>query len=435
MKHATALTLYELNMLVRELIEQEMDRAYWVQAELAEIRVVRGHCYIDLIEKNPLTNTPVARAQARIWANTWARLKPTFERTTGRPLAAGMKVMVKVTANFHEAYGFAWIVQDIDPTYTMGDMARKRQEIVRRLQDEGVFDLNKELTIPMFAQRIAVISSAGAAGYGDFCDQLDHNRAGIAFSHELFQAVMQGDGVEGSIIQALDAIYGRLQDFDVVVIIRGGGAVSDLSGFDSYLLALNVCNFPLPVVTGIGHERDDTVIDMVAHTRVKTPTAAAEFLTDHLSSVLNHLTEMQQRVADALGARWEKERMRLQVLSGRIPYSVMRACNMQRSYFQRVSSILSTIPAHRIEQQRHRVSLLESRLSSALTMRMEREQHRLAMTEQRLAMADPIRMLEKGYSITTVNGKTVRSCHEVRKGDVVTTRLADGTIRSKVLES
>ena len=294
------LSLLELNQLLAEVIEVGMPREYWVEAEISELREVRGHCYIDLIEKAEGTNTPVARASAKCWANTWSTVGPLFEKVTGQRLHTGMKVLMLVGANFHPAYGFSWIISDIDPTYTLGDMARKRQAIIDQLKREGVFDMQKELEMPLFCQHIAVISSANAAGYGDFVNQLESNAYGFKFVTQLFPATMQGEGVEQSIIDALNKIYasmssaqpsplnlpldpkGRFQSeaekelsaFDCVVIIRGGGATSDLSGFDTLALAENVAQFPLPVITGIGHERDESVLDMISHTRVKTPTAA-----------------------------------------------------------------------------------------------------------------------------------------------------------------
>ena len=231
-------TLYELNRLVSKVIESEMPNEYWVEAELSECRESRGHCYMELIQKDERTATPIAKASAKCWANKWMLIRPGFERTTGQRLHAGMKVLLKVFAQFHEAYGFSWIVTDIDPTYTLGDMVRKRQEIIRQLKEEGVFDLQKELQLPLFCQRIAVISSETAAGYGDFCNQLADNPYGFQFQTRLFPAIMQGEGVEQSIINALGRIFSEYSDdsedsdipFDCVVIIRGGGATSDMSG-------------------------------------------------------------------------------------------------------------------------------------------------------------------------------------------------------------
>ena len=276
------ISLLELNLMVRGTIERGLPDEYWVEAELSEIRESHGHCYMELVEKDLPGNTPVARARATCWRQTWAMLRPYFERTTEQTFRAGLKVLLKVYAQFHEAYGVSWIVTDIDPAFTMGDMARKRQMIIARLKEMGVFDLNRELEIPMFAQRIAVISSETAAGYGDFYRQLTDNEYGFTFEINLFPAIMQGERVEQSIIAALDKINARCDDFDCVVIIRGGGATSDMSGFDTLALAENVANFPLPVITGIGHDRDESVLDMVANTRVKTPTAAAALLISRL---------------------------------------------------------------------------------------------------------------------------------------------------------
>ena len=290
-------TLQLLNALVREAIEIELPDEYWLEAELSECRESRGHCYMELVEKDETSNTPIARASAKCWKQTWAMLQPYFERTTGQSLRAGMKVLLKVYAQFHEAFGFSWIVTDIDPTFTLGDMAQRRQAIIRKLKEEGVFDLQRELTIPRFCQRIAVISAETAAGYGDFCRQLTENEYGLQFEPTLFPAIMQGEQVEQSVIAALNSIHEQINDFDIVVIIRGGGSTSDMSGFDTLALAENVANFPLPIITGIGHDRDECVLDMVSNMRVKTPTAAAAFLVDHLADTLQHLNDLQQRIS------------------------------------------------------------------------------------------------------------------------------------------
>ena len=274
-----ALSLYELNNLVRSRLEHAFPEEYWVQAELSDVRSnATGHCYLELIEKDARGNNLIARARAMIWNQVYRLLKPYFEQETGQAFVSGLKVLVKVTVGFHELYGYSLTILDIDPSYTLGDMARRRREILAKLEEEGVLTLNKELEMPLLPQRIAVISSATAAGYGDFCNQLAGNPYGYVFYPRLFPAMMQGERVEESIIGALNRIYSHAEAWDVVVIIRGGGATSDLSNFDSYLLAANCAQFPLPIITGIGHERDDTVIDAVAHTRVKTPTAAAEYL-------------------------------------------------------------------------------------------------------------------------------------------------------------
>ena len=273
-----------------------MPDEYWVEAELSECRESHGHCFMELIQKDEQNATPIAKASARCWASKWMLIRPGFERTTGQRLHAGMKVLLKVYAQFHETYGFSWIVTDIDPTYTLGDMARKRQEIIRQLKAEGVFDLQRELRLPLFCQHIAIISSETAAGYGDFCNQLADNPYGFRFEVTLFPAIMQGEDVEQSVINALESIYNGLPAYDCVVIIRGGGATSDMSGFDTLALAENVANFPLPIITGIGHDRDESILDMISHTRVKTPTAAAAFLIDHLKTVLDSLNDSQEQI-------------------------------------------------------------------------------------------------------------------------------------------
>ena len=312
-------SLLELNRLVRDALELSMPGDYWVEAELADVRESAGHCYMELVQKDEFGSTPVARASAKCWRSTWMLARPHFERVTGERIHAGMKVLLQVHAQFHENYGFSWIVTDIDPTFTLGDMARKRMEIVRTLKEEGVFDLNRELSIPLFAQRIAVISSATAAGYGDFCSQLSNNAYGFDFIVELFQAVMQGEQVEQSVIAALNRINECADLFDCVVIIRGGGATSDLSGFDTLALAENVANFPLPVITGIGHERDESVLDMVANTKVKTPTAAAAFLIENLKRVPDRIMSAGDRITTAVRRRLDYESMRLGRLAAGIP--------------------------------------------------------------------------------------------------------------------
>jgi len=405
-----SLTLRELNLLVRKAVETALPSTYWVEAELSEARESNGHCYMELIEKDAFSNAIVARASAKCWRNVWQLVRLHFERVTGERLHSGMKVLLQVYAQFHEAYGFSWIVADIDPTFTLGDMARKRQEVIRQLKEEGVFDLNKELTLPLFAQRIAVITSLTAAGYGDFCDQLAVNAYGFSFQPVLFQAIMQGERTEESIINALNLIYDERNNFDCVVIIRGGGAVSDLSCFDSLALAENVANFPLPVITGIGHERDESVLDMVAHTRVKTPTAAAVLLIDNLKCVSDRIAAAQERIATAVNQRMEAERMRLNHISANIPV---------------LFSLIKT-------RQETVINALSTRLDTAVRRQVERNIHRLQLLSQRIEALDPTLLLRRGYSITLHNGHAVLSTEELKEGDEIETRLNEGTIKSVI---
>ena len=439
------LTLFELNALVRQTLELGMPDDYWVEAELSEVHEVRGHCYMELIQKDDHNNTPVAKASAKCWASTWRLARPHFERVTGQQLHAGMKVLLKVSAQFHENYGFSWIVTDIDPTYTMGDMARKRQEIIRQLKEEGVFDLQKELQLPMFCQRIAVISSANAAGYGDFVNQLENNDYGFRFHTQLFPAVMQGEGVEQSVIAALNKIFARFKkedsslftlhsslNFDCVVIIRGGGATSDLSGFDTLALAENVANFPLPVITGIGHERDESVLDMVSHTRVKTPTAAAAFLISNLKSVLDEIEDCEQRIHAKVRQRMDMEKIRLLNYAQKIPmlFSVVRT-RQEALLGQLLVKMRSSI-GYRLQNERHRLIVLQNNMQPVLYRKLTDERHLLDLLSQRLIGLDPNRLLKRGYSITLKNGRTVRDVSQLKEGDELETRFENGTVRSVV---
>ena len=404
------LTLRQLNLMVKDAIEMQLPDEYWVEAELAECRERGGHCYLELIEKEDTTNTPVAKASAKCWRQTWQMIQPYFERTTGQALRTGMKVLLKVYAQFHEAYGFSWIVTDIDPTYTLGDMARKRQEIIRQLKEEGVFDLQRELCIPLFAKRIAVISAAEAAGYGDFCRQLEDNEYGFKFEITLFPAIMQGEQVESSVVEALNTIYHSIRDFDVVVIIRGGGAISDLSGFDTLALAENVAQFPIPIITGIGHDRDESILDMVANTHVKTPTAAAALLIDNLRQVLERINNAQQRITLAIHQRIANHKSRLTSLQTLIPALVERT----------------------LSNAKHRIELLENRLPAVTERIITNQKHKLSQIELMLQSYDPQLLLKRGYSITLMNGRAIRDPKELKVGDEIETRVEKGTIRSVV---
>lgn len=430
-----ALSLFELNSLVREAIEEYVTDEYWVEAELASAHESGGHCYMELIQKEDGSNTPIARASARCWRSTWALLKPHFERETGQTLRGGLKVLLQVYPQFHENFGFSWIVTDIDPTYTLGDMARRRQEIIRRLKEEGVFDLNKELELPLFAQHIAVISSDSAAGYGDFCKQLSENKQGFKFAVELFSAVMQGEQVEQTVIAALNEINERREDFDCVVIIRGGGSTSDLSGFDTLALAENVANFPLPVITGIGHDRDESVLDMVSHTRVKTPTAAAAFLIEHLQDVYSLIVEAEDDVIRCVTDRLQKERLRIDRLIELLPKQLAAFLTAQHARLGRLIELLPRQTAACLTSQRGNLDLLAATMRGVLERRMLRENHRMEMLEHRADAVNPEKLLQRGYSITRSNGRVVRSPEQLKAGDEIETTMEKGTIKSVVTKS
>ncbi|MCR4603655.1 MAG: exodeoxyribonuclease VII large subunit [Prevotella sp.] len=426
------LTLLELNGLVRSIIEQTMDAEYWVEAELSECHENRGHCYMELIEKDPASATPVARASARCWKARWMMVKPYFERITGQQLHAGLKVKLKVYAQFHEAYGFSWIVTDIDPTFTLGDMARKRQDIIRRLKDEGVFDMQKELVMPLFCQRIAVVSTQTAAGYGDFKAQLTGNEFGLQFTTRLFPAVMQGEQVEQSVIAALNAINEQIDDFDCVVIIRGGGAVADMSGFDTLALAENVAQFPLPIITGIGHDRDESILDMVSHVRVKTPTAVAQYLIDHLAQVLRRIDKARQRITLHVQGKIDTHKARLESLAIRIPVLFSLTKTRQESELEKMLQRFVNNAYKRLEQQGQRLNTIHVQMANAGNQQFTRAQHQLQLLEQRTRALAPQLILDRGYSITLFNGKAVSKATMLSTGDEIETRLQQGIIKSIV---
>ena len=405
------ISLYELNNLVKQALRRHLPDTYWIEAELSDVRSnYSGHCYLEFVQKDALGNNLIAKARGTIWSNVYKMLKPYFEEETGQAFASGIKVRVCVSVEFHELYGHSLTVVDIDPTYTVGDMIRKRREILRRLEEEGVLDLNKELDFPMLPQRIAVISSATAAGYGDFCNQLERNPYGLVFYPKLFPAIMQGERVEESIIAALDRIYAEMEHWDAVAIIRGGGATSDLSGFDSYDLAANCAQFPLPIITGIGHERDDTVIDSVVHTRVKTPTAAAEFLISCMYESALMLEDYTNRIIGGVEVRMEREKHRLERLTERIPMTTNMY--LQRGHFK--------------------IETIWQRLETALQHKMMKETHRLSLLEHRVMAASPEHLLKKGYSITMLNGKAVTDASTLKKGDRIVTMLHRGKIESEI---
>ena len=426
------LTLYELNSLVSSVIDIDLPDEYWVEAELSEAREVRGHCYMELVEKEEFANTPMARASAKCWASRWAVLRPKFERVTGQRLHAGMKLMLRVRAQFHAAYGFSWIVSDINPEYTMGDLARRRQEIIRQLKAAGVFDLQKDLRLPMFAQRVAVISSPGAAGYGDFCRHLADNASHYIYNVKLFAATMQGEDVERSVIDAFERIYERVNEFDAVVIIRGGGATSDMSGFDTLALAENVANFPLPVITGIGHERDECVLDMVSFVRVKTPTAAAQYLIDNLARTDQLLDTLADRIASRVQHRMEIERVRLASVSERIPmlFSLVKTKEWSRAdlLMQRIATAVS----RRMVVATTHLDTIQRMIDTTVRRILDTERHRLDFLAHRVEAENPERLLRRGYSITTYKGKAVRNAAELPKGAVVETRVEQGCFKAKV---
>lgn len=403
-------SLSELGKCIKMTLKTAFAEPVWVRAEISEMHEnVSGHCYLDLIEKADDTDVLVAKQKATIWAFTYRMLKPYFESETGATLRAGMKVMLLCEVEFHEVYGISLNVRDIDPVFTVGEMAVRRAEIIRRLTDEGIVDMNKQLPLPPVPQRVAVISSASAAGFGDFCDQLHHNPFGYVFYTKLFPATMQGAQTEQSVIAALDKICDFIDNFDVVVIIRGGGATSDLVAFDNYNLALHCAQFPLPIISGIGHQRDESIVDMVAHTRAKTPTATAEVLITQLREFDAFVENLSQNcfylVRDILAQNKQDLLRTLSHLSGARQATAQENSLLQTQCFRLEKSL-----KHIISSEKNRISLLEKSLENS----------------------DPQKIMALGYSLTTKNGKPVRSICDVRSGDTLETHLLKGVIVSKV---
>jgi len=383
------LTLSQLNTLIGEEVQNAFPDTYWVIAETSDVRLNKnGHCYLEFIEKRPTDGSIIAKARGYIWSNVFGLLRPYFETKTGQAFVSGIKVLVKVSVEFHPLYGYGLNIYDIDPTYTLGDMQRHRQEILDRLEEEGVLSLNKELEMPLLPQRIAVISSPTAAGYEDFLDHLLNNPSGVVFYPHLFPAIMQGEQTESSVIAALDAIFEYRNRFDVVVILRGGGSTSDLSSFDTYDLAAHCAQFPLPIITGIGHERDDTVLDFVAYHRAKTPTAVANYLIDELCARAQAICDTKYRLS------------------------------------QGVQRILS--------EQYLLLTSLQTDLQKGRRQFIQGEENKLKGKDDFFKLSSPEYILSKGYSITTKAGKPIKSSQSLIPGDTIETLLYEGKVASVV---
>lgn len=379
-------TLSELCQAIEQVLQFELGDTYWVRAEIASL-TERGHCYMELVEKAK-NNTVAAKVRATCWQQVYHLLSAYFATETGQTLSVGMQVLLQVEVSFHAVYGLSLNVVGIDPTFTLGDLARQRQLTIQRLQEDGVMDLQRALTIPSLPRHIAVISAADAAGYGDFCHQLLSNNSGFLFRTQLFPAVMQGDQSPASIIAALEQIAYQVEQYDVVVIVRGGGATTDLRNFDDYSLAFHCANFPLPIIAGIGHTRDVSVVDMVVHTSVKTPTAAAEWLITAMQEQADRLAELQLR--------------------------------------------LQRIAQHAIRKQQNQLDTLWQSLRFATQRRLHRQRAQLELWAKTIALHSPERIYRMGYTLTTVNGKIVRSIHDVQAGEQLLTHTADGVIQSEV---
>ena len=469
------LKLSELNELIKDALLEAFPGTVWVIAEVSELKENRsGHCYLELVEKEG--NEIVARSRATIWSYTYRMLKPYFETTTGRLFTQGIKVLVQASVEYHPAYGLSLNIKDIDPTYTVGDMALQRKEIIDRLQKEGVFDMNRELELPLVPQKIAVISSATAAGYQDFMNQLESNEYGFVFYTRLFEAFMQGAEAVPSIIRALERIFQYEDFFDAVVIIRGGGATADLSSFDNYELAINITQFPLPVITGIGHEKDDTIIDLVAHTRLKTPTAVAEFLINGMERYYEHLTDLENGIVQITREMIEDQSNRLERMTEKLEYSVSGFIREKQNdltstgnQFQRkigdfsyrkrselgrvkhqlkngisiwfvqtrnetarVHRVLKRVVGENVLRKEAQLSHYQDLLYAASRKRMLKEGDRLRMNENTVRLLNPENVLKRGFTLTLKDGKIVKSVKQLHPGEELETRFSDGKVKSKI---
>lgn len=405
------LSLLELNnRLGRAVASTPGLQNVWVTAETSDLRVAGQHCYLELIDKDPFTGAARARMRATIWGQNYARINGGFMAATGAPLSSNIKVMVLMSVTFHPVYGLSGNITDVNPEYTLGDLLRRRREMLARLQAEGILEQNRKLPWPVFPNRIAVISAPGAAGYGDFINQLYSNRHLLRFSTHLFTASMQGDNTAPSIIAALEQIAASSEEFDCVVIIRGGGATGDLAAFDNYELAANIALFPLPVVVGIGHERDITLLDYVANMRVKTPTAAAEWLIARGADALESLRSLGRDILDAASSRINREARRLEMIAGQLP-------ELARNVVSRNSI--------RVGKD------IEDRLLNDTSVLMKRRTERLDALAAIIDALSPQATLRRGFSITRVDGRAVTSPSQVHSGAEVITTLAQGTLITK----
>lgn len=429
---SSAITLREFNNRIKRLLNNPAVCNCWIRAELSDVNVRGGHCYLELLEKDERTGATVAKMRGIIWANRFAYLRQKFLQVTGQELRSGMKVMLEVSVNYHEQYGISLIITDIDPSYTLGDMERLRREILARLKAEGIIDMNKQLPFPTVPQRIAIVSAAGAAGYGDFMNQLHNNAYGLQFYTCLFPAVMQGKETVASVTAALDRINLHLDLFDCVVIIRGGGSTSDLNSFDDYSLASNVAQFPLPVVVGIGHERDVTILDYVACRRVKTPTAAAELLIGCGVEALAHIDELRDTIVNTAREYITEAKRQIQYLSGTIPLIAGNIVERNSARLQHIMQIVPLTAQNRIAQGNERLNFLIKSMSQASAQAIAREKMRLTALYDKVQILSPQNTLRRGYSLTTVNGHAVTDASQLAPGDNITTHFASGKVVSTV---
>ncbi len=435
MSETNHLSLYELNRQINLAIKGNFNTPLWVRAEVSELRENKnGHCYLELIEKDEKTDQITARLRATIWSSTYKLLKPYFENSTGHKLTNGIKILIQGGVEFQELYGISFNIYDIDPNYTLGDLEQKKQLVIQKLTDDGIIDMNKELELPLVIQKLAIISSPTAAGYGDFVHQLENNFNGIKFYHHLYPAIMQGDNAAKSISEALDKIFEKSELFDAVILIRGGGATADLLCFDDYWLAYNITQFPLPILTGIGHERDFSIADMVAHTHFKTPTAVAEFLISKATEIDELINSYAFALKNIVDDNIKTQAYILNRYSLIIKPKVENAIINEKFILNQISDNSSNLLTLIIKNQKNNIRNYENTLNNSAKNIIKSNYKKLEFWQKEVEIKNPQNILERGFTLTTANGKVLKSTKELKNIDKIRTYFKDGTIESELLK-
>ena len=404
------ITLRELQRRVKSVLEGQFALPVWVSAEISDLKVnYSGHCYLELVEKGGDNGVPTAQARAVVWRSQYPRIAAYFEAETGQRLAPGLKILAKVLVSYHELYGFSLQITDIDPSYTLGDLERQRQQTIAQLQQDGVWEMNREVTLPTVVQRVAVVSSVNAAGYQDFCKELE--KSTYRFEVTLFDAFMQGEAAEQSIIDALCRVADRMEEFDAVVMIRGGGSRSDLNCFNAYRLCSYVAQFPLPVITGIGHDKDTSVADMVAHTALKTPTAVAGWLVERMSGIDGWLDGAALQLHDGVLRLTRREQLHLEELTGDLRH----------------------LPAGVLRQRGLELENRNEAFRQAVELFLRQQQQRLATTAELIESRSPRHILRMGFAVVRSEGRAVRSASGVTAGQRLEIEVADGRFAAEVV--
>ncbi len=458
MNNGKHLSLLQLNQQVQQSIAKAFAHSVWITAEISELSVNRnGHCYMELVELENESKKVVARARATIWAYSFRMIRPYFEQSTKQRFAAGIKVLVEASVEYHEIYGFSLNIKDIDPTYTLGDMALKRKNIIEQLKNTGVFNMNHHLELPLVAQRIAIISSPTAAGLQDFLNQLENNSEQIKFYTKLFPAIMQGEKTSSSVISAMDAVSVYADEFDLLVIIRGGGAQLDLASFDDYNLANNVAQFPLPILTGIGHDKDETIVDLVAHRSLKTPTAVAEFIINEASNFKNYLSQLslaikelssdviQQQVELLANCNRElrksvlervvSEKHKLSVDEIKIKSASNRLISIHENRLTNRAKSIESKLLILFSSKHNQLNLSKSLIKKAYPKLIQQELTKLEYSKLRIQLSNPKHILKRGYAILYKDGKAIKTTSKLNEGDTVVTQLYNGKIESIITKN